>query len=53
MRRTFILDTAQDLGNTCFSANVHQCDIALSVVLVQVSFKLFLFIIILLSYRPG
>ena len=38
---------------TCFSVHVHQCNIAFSVVHVQVYFVSFLIIIIFLSCRPG
>ena len=51
-RRTFILDTKQDHGNTFFSASARQCNINFSVVHAQVCFKSVLFIIIVLSCRP-
>ena len=41
------------MKNICFSAIVHQCNIAFSFVHVQVCFQSFVFIIIILSYRPG
>ena len=44
MRGTFILDTAQDHGNSLFILelmHVHQCNIACSVVHVQVCYNRF------------
>ena len=52
-RRTFILDTEQDRGIISFLANVHQCNIAFSVVHVQVCFKPVLIVIIFLTCRLG
>ena len=51
-RRTFILDTANKIMEISFffSANIHQCNIAFSVLHVQIYMKSFLFIIIFHYY---
>ena len=51
-RRTFILDTTQNHGKFYLLDNVRRCNIAYSVVHVQLFFKSILFIIVLLFSRP-